>query len=257
MEALFRALEQHAWWKATAPSLQQRLRALPEYCRGFLEDLAAHPDTGGGVRLINLDALLIPDTGKIFGIFVVFRVQRLDDPSSVYWYQYFSWAQGPASGSKGVLLVRRGSAVSHIITIRGFKFAAGTEVPDCYGGFGEPNERDVGVALRNFERELQEEIGVPAIRLIEVIPLGRVRVDVGMTNNHPHLFAGVIDGSEAKLLPIGTVANRDTRELQSRIVITPLETLWGVHGLVMANDDGLFLACIARLVARGIIAPPR
>lgn len=256
MEELFAEIVKRSWWKATAPSIQQRIRALPKYCKGFLEDLATRPETGGGVRIINLDALLIPDTGKIFGIFVVFRVQRLDDPATVYWYQYFSWAQGPASGSKGVLLVRRGTHVSHLITLRGFKFAPGVEVTEGFGGFGEPNERDVNAALRSFERELQEEIGVPQIRLVDVIPLGRIRVDAGMTNNYPSLFAGVISVEEMQRLPGGEVTNSDAHELRGRIVITPVEALWGVSGFAMTNDDGLTLACLMRCIALGIITPP-
>lgn len=253
---IFVKLEQRPWYRATAPSLQQRLRALPEHCRGFLEDLAARPSEGGGVRLINLDALLVPDTGKVFGIFVIFRVQRLDNPALVYWYQYFSWAQGPASGAKGVVLVRRGSDVTHVLTLRGFKFATGAVEHDCVGGFAEVSRQGIEGVLKNFEREIAEELGVSTLRLQEVIPIGRLRVDAGLTNSAPALFAAIVDGVEMSKVPSGEVPNPDPFELRARTVVTPVEALWGSAGLVAVNDDAFFLACIVRLVSLGILQRP-
>lgn len=255
-QAALREIEQKSWFKATAPRIQRRIRELPNYCAGFLEDLARRQTEGGGVRFINVDAVLVPDTNRIYGIFVVFRVQNLANPSSVYWYQYFSWAQGPESGSKGILLIRRDGRITHVVWSRGYSFAVGTETDDGFGGFAEPDEKGLEGMLKGLRREIEEELGMPSLRIETIISLGRDFTDRGMTNNHPNIFAAIIDGSEAKRIPSGDAANPDALELAHRIVVVPVEKLWGKDGFVARNDDGFFLACIARLVARGDLVVP-
>lgn len=255
-EQVLAQLSARPWFKATKPSLQKRLIELPwEEFRGFLTDLAARPDELGGVRVVNLAELLIPDTSPTFGIFVAFQVQVIKDPKLVYWYQYFSWRQGPESGSKGVVLVRRGDRITHIIVMRGDSFAVGKPTYDGIGGFAEPSESGATGMLNRFQKEICEEVGAPQIRLERVIPLGRMHPDRGMTNNHPHLFAAVISGDEAEKLREGEAANPDLWEMRSGPIVVPVEELWGPQGFVIRNDDGYFGTCVARLMALGHLTP--
>ncbi|KKU12121.1 MAG: hypothetical protein UX17_C0056G0007 [Parcubacteria group bacterium GW2011_GWC2_45_7] len=255
-EQVIAKLQARPWFKATSSSLRELLLELPwETCAGFLTDLAARPDELGGVRVIALADLLIPDTSPIFGIFAVFQVQVLKDLQLVYWYQYFSWRQGPESGSKGVVLVRRGGRITHIVVMRGDSFAVGGSTFDGIGGFAEPTEVGVTGMLNRFRTEIGEELGLPELRLEEVIPLGRMYPDRGMTNNHPHLFAAVISGDEAARLGEGEAPNPDPWEMRSGPVVVPVEALWGPQGFVMQNDDSYFGTCMARLVALGLLTP--
>jgi hypothetical protein len=223
--------------------------ALDEECAGFLADLANRPDVIANVRVLKLEELLIPKPKPIYGIFPVFRVRRVDDPSSDgYTYQYFSWCQGPLSGAKGILLVEGAHGeITHLIVNQGEKFATGGVTYDGFGGFAEVSEDSIASMITRFHKEILEELGLKEIIIKDIVDLGRLRVDAGMTNNYPKIFAAIIDGTQAAKIDEGMKQNADKRELQMETVLVPIERL---PEFTFANDDAFFLSCIYRFAVR-------
>jgi len=240
-------LKQKPWFKGSRFSIQEQLMALDESCVGFLTDLEARPDIISGVRVISLEGILIPDVRPIFGIFVYFKVQRIDALAVVYHYQYFTWRQGSNSGSKGLVFVEKGDKITHIILNQGEKFATGTKVFDSFGGFGEANEDMLGRAMINFKKEICEELGMADITVKRIVPLGRLQTDCGMTSNHPYAFAAVIDGNEASKIKAGDKDNPDIYELAMGTVIVPVERL---AEYICENDDAYFHISVLRYLAK-------
>lgn len=243
-------IEERSWFKASRGVIRGIILGLGEDCVGFLSELAERPDVIANVRVVSCEEILIPDTRPIFGIFISFKVQRVDNPSVLYHYQYFTWRQGSRSGAKGLLLVRTAGRISHLIVNTGEKFSAGSKCFDSFGGFGEPGGDLVAKATNQFKQEICEELGMEQINIEEIIDLGALMVDAGMTPNHPHIFAAVITGQEAEKIEEGEKNNPDIFELKLGTVIVPIEKL---KEFVAENDDSFFLACVARLAAKGIL----
>lgn len=232
------------WFRSSSVSVQERLLSLGDDCLGFLDDLAKRPDIISNVRVLSMIELLIPDRRPIFGIFPIFLVQRVDDPSVVYAYQYFTWRQGADTGTKGLLFVERENEVTHIILCHGEKFATGVSEYSCFGGFGDTDE--LHKLTENFRREVVEELGLSDLRIDRILDLGRVRVDSGMSPQHPHIYVGIINGKEVPDLRKGGGGNLDKFELEAGIALVPIEK---AVEFVKKVDDGYFLACIVRYAA--------
>jgi len=248
LEATKNTIKEKPWFRASDTDIQAKLISLGEECAGFLEDLAKRPDVIAGVRVLALVELLIPKRMPIYGIFPVFLVQREDDLSFVYTYQYFSWRQGPLAGAKGILLVEgSNSEITHVIVNSGEKFATGKATYDGFGGFAEVGEDSIASMIARFREEIREELGLQEIVIKEIVDLGRLRVDAGMTNNHPKIFAAIIDGTQAAKIDEGMKPNPDKRELQMGTVIVPIEKL---PEFTFENDDAFFLSCIYRFAVR-------
>lgn len=270
-EEIERTLRSQPWFQNTSEDLQKRLLSLPgeltadeigakkpdRNCNGFLQHLANRPMECGGVRLIRLLDLLYPDLpgGLMFGLFPVFQVERLDGKAT-YTYQYFCWRQGSTSGAKGLVLVRdKENRISHIVCLRGDSFAIGAETFDCIGGFAEVDEFSIQKMLGTIHRELEEELGLKEAKIQELIRLGPMHSDRGMTPNCPELFAVIVDGSEIERIQEDKHLNVDLFEMAHKIVVARTEALWGPKGLCMRNSDSFFGSCVSRLVALGILKP--
>lgn len=247
-------LASRMWFQASALGTQRQLLDLPVDCDGLLEHLANRPDEGGGVRLTMIDEVLIPKARPIFGIFIVFVVQNLSDPNKRFCYQYFSWKQGPLSGAKGLVLVRKGNAITHVCLLRGFSFAVGGETFDCPGGFSDPAKKEEGAKamVKRFLIEVQEELGIVEPQVVETLELGSLLPDRGMTPNQPMLCAVVIEGAEIN----PAHQNPDPFEMRSGAIIVPEANLWGANGFIQCNTDAYFLATLARLIGLGVIKSP-
>ncbi len=247
-------LQTKEWFRNTSPEIQNLLLNLPgsdidngkNDCTGFLVDLAKRPESGGGIRYLQIAQVMIPDARPIFGIIVVFEVQNLKS-NAIYHYQYFSWRHGPASGVKGLLLIEdeRSGRITHLVVMRGYKNGPACIEFDCIGGFAEGK----GVS-DDIARELREELGLPEIPPIKRrIELGRLATDAGMTNNRPSLYATIISCDSASAIHEGESANPDPWEPRSGPIIVPVEQL---SELIRHNDDAYFHACLSRLAANGI-----
>lgn len=246
-------LKDRPWFANTSTELQDCLIGLPENCNGFLQHLAGRPLEGGGVRLVRLRDLLFPQNQMIFGFFVNFEVEKLDDPQKHFNYQYFIWKQGPMSGTKGVVLVEDAEEITHVVCLKGFSFAVGDTTFDCPGGFGTGDKATI---KEQFLVELQEELGLPEMKVERIIQLGFNLVDRGLTSNCPAMIAAVISGENARSIKAGKYVNVDPYEMESGAVVVPVGKLWGPDGFMMKNNDGFFLGCLARLIALGEIQVP-
>ncbi len=250
--AINNALRAHTWFERSDLSEKVRLLELPESCNGFLDHLSKRPKTGGGVELIRIAHVLIPP-GAIFGIFINFEVKQINPPHNTYFYQYFSWKQGPLSGAKGVVLIRSGGCITHLICLHGFSFATGTDVFGLPGGFME--EDDAFRADMRFLTELFEEMGFDDVPTNDLIDLGLVHADPGLTNNCPRLFAAVIDMDDVSQLNLHHT-NLDRFEMSRKVIVVPAEKLWGERGLIELHTHGFFGVIAARLINRGILSVP-
>lgn len=239
------ALRQKAWFRSSALSVQNKLLGLGDECIGFLQFLAHFPEEIGGVRVLKIEEVLIPDA-QIFGIFPVFLVQNLTNPTVIFRYQLFSWRQGPMSGTKGVALISDGQHITHIVVLIGDKFAVGGPVFDAIGGFGNGGRE-------SFLNELKQELGMPNLEIASTIPLGHIYTDPGMTNNYPELSAATILAPDAARLEEGEADNPDPWELRGRKVIVKIEDL---GRFIDSCDDAFIGVCLLRLLRRGIIKLP-
>jgi hypothetical protein len=251
-QATIELLQTRLWFRATREELRQKVLSLAPACDGFLEHLARRSEEGGGTRIESLQDMLIPD-GKIFGILVNFNVHRLDDPGFKYRYQYFVWRQGEYAGPKGIVLVEQQGRVTHVVCLRKFSFAFGTEDYECLGGFTEAGEEDIARLLKSIGRELKEELGLDVDKITHVIHLGLTCPDRGTTASQASLFAAVLDGEGVPLSEQHT--NSDLFEMRSRPIIAPLARFLGESGIVATTSDGLLKACFGSLLASGRLIP--
>jgi hypothetical protein len=183
-----------------------------------------------------------------FAIVPIFNVQN--DKGDTFTYEYVSWRYGPQSGAKGLVLIETDGVPTHFVVLRGQKFATGKTETDSVGGFIDLNVDGVLKAVDRFKREIQEELGLPEVKLMrEPVDLGKLAIDPGMTNNRPGIFLASIDASDAARLQSKPL-NADPYELAGNAVVYPISQLKDV---VLKNDDSFFLSCVARAWARGAI----
>mgnify|MGYP000846215938 CR=1 FL=1 len=250
--AIFEKLQEKKWFQKTDGELQKKLLTLPdkgiENHNGFLEDLANRPEE---ISNIKVERMIDLPHGS-FALVPKFEVSRLDNPAKRFTYEYVSWRNGPLTGEKGVVFVEKNGVTTHFIVLRGEKFATGKKSWDSVGGFADLGVDGVKTVADHTVKELQEELGVPDIKILRKVDLGTVNTDVGMTNNEPGIFAAFIDGADAAKISSRPI-NGDKYELHSGAVIFPMSELPKV---VMTNTDSMFLSTIARAWAKGIIPPP-
>lgn len=228
------------WYKATTPEICTQLENLSSKWDGFLIDLSLRKDIIGGLRVIAMDKLLCGNFAAI-AMFSVVNTKGVN-----YTYEYISWRQGPSSGAKGMVFISDDTGkITHYVDIKAEKFAAGGRTStDAVGGFVEViDEAGINKLLATFLRECKEELGVTETSISEIIPLGSVALDYGMTNNCPDLFAVVM-----KMPKIGK--NTDLLEVTSSISIRPIGNL---KEDIKSNKDGFTAIVIAKLWAVGKI----
>lgn len=241
--AILEKLGKKAWFVASDVGLIAELATLAEIWDGYLEDLANRPDVIGDLTVHRIVAAHFGN----FAVITMFEVTRpaADKP---YTYEYVSWNRGPMSGAKGLVLIETSGQISHFVVLRASRFALGAEAFDAVGGFAEVSEKGVKGMLGRFETEIKEELGAPELVVKEVHDLGRLLPDAGMTNNHPLIFAAVIDAGQAD--KVGSLSNPDPWELASGPTIMPMSRL---RETVLANDDSYFHIVVTRLIAKGIL----
>lgn len=239
-------LKTHKWFKATSKTLKQRLLELAKNpkTQGFVDDLANRQDTIGGVKQLKLIKLEhAPKKYKIYGVASWFLVEK----GGKKWVEgFYSWGMGTKSGAKLLVLTRHKDRISHIALLKNEKFPIGAKVHDMAGGFPHLDES----VFELIARKLREEMGIDgsnsSMRIGEIVGLGRVMPDAGMTNNHPFLYAVVIEVSENIFPPL---TQGETYETEAGLVLWPVEKL---SELVNKVDDSYFLAALARLTLGGI-----
>lgn len=248
-------LMKRPWFKRTHPDIRRQLLMLPEGGErgglnfdGFLTDLANRPEVVADVEHVRLNAL---DGGGGYGVIPRFYVKHFRPDGSYFFhdYEYFSWFSGPKSGVKGIVFVRPAKHLdpTDLIVLRGERFATGQRDFDVTGGFGMEGVQSKVTAMV----ELRQELGVEDLQIDEkdVVMLGELAVDSGMTNNRPDLFAAFIDAEQRARIP-KTPINPDFFELKSGAFIVPLHYL---RTFIRENADAYFKAALLNAFAEGVI----
>jgi len=108
------------------------------------------------------------------------------------------------------------------------------------------NESVLNFILRSLKKDLNLDVRDGNITLNEIVSLGRVIPDSGMTNNHPNLYAVIVDFGE-DVYP--DIQAGDKFEESEGVVLWPISE---VSEIVSKCDDSYFLAAMSRLTLSGI-----
>lgn len=239
-------LRSRAWFKNTRKAIRTRLLELAKdpLTQGFVEDLANRPEKVGSVKQLKLVKLEhAPKKYGIYGIAAWFQVKTKKGEKKVE--GIYSWAMGPKSGAKLLVLIRRKGKISHLALLKNEKFPVGARVFDLAGGFPRLNES----VFEMIARQLRDELGIvgsSSLNIGEIIGLGRVAPDAGMTNNHPFLYAVIVDVEGKIFPPLNVGENYETDE---GVVLWPVEKL---EELVNKVDDAYFLSALTRVILGGV-----
>lgn len=246
-EIVMKGLMAKGWYKNSPDGIQDEIKslALNPATFGYVEDLSSRGDEMAGETVVRLTKIVHaePEFG-IYGIATWFEVDGKDGNKRQE--GYYSWGWGPKSGAKLLVLIRRKGVVTHFAFRREEKFPVGSLVYNLAGGFPKLNESVLNFIIRSLKKDLDLSVKDKDVTLSEIISLGRVIPDSGMTNNHPNLYAVIIDLSEEKYpdVQIG-----DKFEEGEGIVLWPVDQ---VDEIVNKCDDSYFLAAMARLTLSGI-----
>jgi len=246
-EIVLKNLQSKKWFQATSKELRKEIESLAmnPSTFGYVEDLAGREDKIGSDKLLRLVKIdhAEPEFG-IYGIATWFEVEN--EKKEVRSEGYYSWGWGPKSGAKLLVLARRKGEITHLAFQREDKFPTGSVVYNLAGGFPKLNESVLNFIIRSLRKDLGLDIREGSITLNEIISLGRIAPDSGMTNNHPNLYAVIIDFADDKFpdVQIG-----DKFEEGTGIVLWPVSE---ISEIVNKCDDSYFLAAMARLTLSGI-----
>jgi len=246
-EIVMKNLESKKWYKVASSEIKKEVEALAmnPSTFGYVEDLAMREDKINGDYLLRLVKIVHGDPKYgVYGIATWFDVEN--EKKEKRQEGYYSWGWGPKSGSKLLVLIRRNGEITHLAFQREVKFPTGSIVYNLAGGFPKLNESVLSFIIRSLKKDLELDIKDGDITLNEIISLGRVSPDSGMTNNHPNLYAVILDFEKERFpeLQVG-----DKFEEGEGIVLWPLSE---ISEIVNKCDDSYFLAAMARLTLSGI-----
>ena len=246
-EIVMKNLESRKWFSASDAGIKKEIKtlAMSPSTFGYVEDLAAKDDKVGEDRILKLTKIdhASPEFG-IYGIATWFEVEGANKEKRSE--GYYSWGWGPKSGAKLLVLIRRKGEITHLAFGREEKFATASIVYNLAGGFPKLNESVLNFIIRSLKKDLGLDINEGNITLQEIISLGRVAPDTGMTNNHPNLYAVIVDFEEDKY---PDVQAGDKFEEGEGLVLWPVSE---ISEIVSKCDDSYFLAALARLTLSGI-----
>jgi dTDP-glucose 4,6-dehydratase len=246
-EIVMKNLKSKKWYQASSDEVKNEVNSLAinPATFGYVEDLAGREDEIAGDKIVRLTKIVHaePDFG-IYGIASWFEVQGGDGVKRSE--GYFSWGWGPKSGAKLLVLVRRNKEITHLAFQREEKFPTSSVVYNLAGGFPKLNESVLNFIIRSLKKDLGLNIKDGNITLNEIISLGRVIPDSGMTNNHPNLYAVIVDFGDDKY---PEVQAGDKFEEGEGIVLWPINE---ISEIVSKCDDSYFLSAMARLTLSGI-----
>ena len=153
---------------------------------------------------------------------------------------------GVKSGAKLLVLIRHKDRITHLALTKEEKFPMGSVVNNLAGGFPRINESVFDLIHRKLEDDLGIDVKNGSVKLGEIIGLGRVMPDSGMTNNHPFLYALVLDLEDNIFPPIKM---GEIMKEPENCFFWPIERL---QELVNKVDYSYFLAALARLTLSGV-----
>lgn len=246
-EMVIKNLESKKWFQDSSDEIKDEIKtlAMNPATFGYAEDLSSHEDKIGKDSLLKLIKIEhAPTEYGIYGIGTWFVVE--DEKGDKKSEGYYSWGWGPKSGAKLLVLVRRNGEITHFAFQREGKFPTGSVEYNLAGGFPKLNESVLNFILRSLKKDLDLDVRDGNITLNEIVSLGRVIPDSGMTNNHPNLYAVIIDFGEDIYPDLGA---GDKYEKNEGVVLWPVSE---VSEIVSKCDDSYFLAAMARLTLSGI-----
>ncbi len=246
-EIVLQNLQSKKWYQESSVEVKKEIEtlAMNPATFGYIEDLGMREDKINGDTLIKLTKIVHgePEFG-IYGIATWFEVEN--EKKEKRMEGYYSWGWGPKSGAKLLVLVKRHGEITHLAFQREVKFPTGTIVYNLAGGFPKLNESVLNFIIRSLKKDLDLNIKEGNITLNEIVSLGRVAPDTGMTNNHPNLYAVILDFDDTKY---PDVQAGDIFEAGEGIVLWPVSE---ISEIVSKCDDSYFLAAMARLTLSGI-----
>ena len=246
-EIVMKGLESKNWYKESSEAIKDEIKSLAmnPSTFGYIEDLSSREDKINGDKILKLTKIVHaePEFG-IYGIASWFEVENKKGEKRME--GYYSWGWGPKSGAKLLVLIKRHGEITHLAFQREVKFPTGSIVYNLAGGFPKLNESVLNFIIRSLKKDLDLDIKDGNITLNEIVSLGRVVPDSGMTNNHPNLYAVILDFDDPKF---PEVKAGDKFEEGEGIVLWPVDE---ISEIVSKCDDSYFLAAIARLTLSGI-----
>lgn len=246
-EIVMKSLASKKWFQESAEGVVNEIKALAlnPATFGYVEDLSSHEDVIGEDTLLKLVSIdYAPPGFDIYGITTRFIVQNKNAEKRSE--GYYSWGWGPKSGAKLLVLVKRKGEITHFAFQREGKFPTGSIEYNLAGGFPKLNESVLNFILRSLKKDLDLDMKVGDVTLNEIISLGRVEPDSGMTNNHPNLYAVIVDFGE-NIFP--EIQAGDKYEKNEGLVLWPISE---VSEIASKCDDSYFLSALARLTLSGI-----
>lgn len=246
-EIVMKNLKSKNWYQASSGDIKDEIEtlAMGPSTFGYVEDLAGREDRIEDDTLTKM--VKIDHAQPEFGIYGIASWFEIENANKVVRSEgLYSWGWGPKSGAKLLVLVRRKGEITHLVFQREHKFPIGSIVYNLAGGFPKLNESVLNFIIRSLKKDLGLDIKDGNITLNEIISLGRVAPDSGMTNNHPNLYAVIIDFGNDKFPEIQA---GDKFEEGKGIVLWPINE---VSEIVSKCDDSYFLAAMARLTLSGI-----
>ena len=247
-EIVVRNLESKKWYQNSSDKIKVEIKALginPETF-GYVEDLAAREDRFNGdknVKLVKIEHA-IPKY-RIYNIASWFEIENKNKAKRME--GLYSWGWGPKSGAKLLVLVRRSGEITHIAAQREYKFPTGSVEYTLPGGLTKLNESLLDFIERSFQKDLGLSITKGDIKLDQIISLGRINPDAGMTNNKPNLYALIADLSPQLYKDVQKGVKY---EQNVGVVFWPIEKL---SDLINKSDDAYFLSALTRLSLLNII----
>ncbi|MFI5240829.1 MAG: dTDP-glucose 4,6-dehydratase [Microgenomates group bacterium] len=246
-EMVMKNLESKGWFQESSDEIKAKIKtlAMNPATFGYVEDLSSHEDEIGEDKLLKLIEIdhAAPEFG-IYGIATWFIVE--DAKGDKRSEGYYSWGWGPKSGAKLLVMIRRNGKITHFAFQREGKFPTGSVEYNLAGGFPKLNESVLNFILRSLKKDLNIDARDESITLNEIISLGRVTPDSGMTNNHPNLYAVMLDFGK-DVYP--EIQAGDKLEEDEGLVLWPVNE---ISEIVSKCDDSYFLSAMARLTLSGI-----
>lgn len=240
MSEVLRQLFAKQYINNSSAEVWEQLKFLAEAAPGYIADLLIRPEVWPGGKLLEITSIQYERDKPIFGILTFCDVLTYEGTTNNQ--QFHSWRQGPNSATKALVafVENRGGkrVITHLCFLEKFKFPIGRTTLDLIGGFSESGE----IGNATLRRELEEEVGITQDDIVETIPLGRLMVDAGMTNNHPNLALVLVRPNNSE--KFAQHINTDPHEMPGKFKIYPWSSL---EELVKTNDDAFFLAAVARM----------
>src|SRR5258706_3244359 len=236
-------LESKTWYKKSSLDIVNKIKDLSINLStfGYVEDLSMRRDKIGEDKIVCLSKIEHADPKfGVYGIASWFEVENSKKKKRME--GYYSWGWGPKSGAKMLVLIRRNKDITHLAFRRTRKFPTGALEYDLVGGFPKLNESILDLIVRSIQDELKFVIKIGSLEISEIISLGRIMSDAGITNNHPNLYAIVLDVSKGKLPKIRNANKIDEND---SVVLWPIND---ISEIVNKCDDSYFLAAVARLM---------